>query len=163
LALRVRLLIDHQRQITRLDSEERAVTRELAALVKRSGSTLDSLCGLSTRSVAELLVEIGDPRRFTTPGFARFNASPPIPAPTPPPTRGAPGAPAPPPPPPGGNPPRHPRPPPLARPPAALRPPPQSALRNPPPPRPHKPRAPPHPQTPPLRRHPPPHAPRPHH
>jgi hypothetical protein len=80
LALRIRLLVDSQRQITRLDGEERAVTRELAALVKASGSTLEQLCGLSTRSVAELLVEIGDPRRFTTPGFARFNASAPIPA-----------------------------------------------------------------------------------
>jgi hypothetical protein len=80
LALRVRLLVEHHRQITRLDREERAVTDQLAALVKASGSTLDQLCGLSTRSVAELLVEIGDPRRFTTPGFARFNASAPIPA-----------------------------------------------------------------------------------
>ncbi len=82
LALRVRLLVDHHRQITRLDADERAVCRELAALVKTTGSTLDQLCGLSTRSVAELLVEIGDPRRFTTPGFARFNASAPIPAST---------------------------------------------------------------------------------
>ena len=82
LALRLRLLADYQRQITRLDSDERAVCRELAALVTASGSTLDQLCGLSTRSVAELLVEIGDARRFTTPGFARFNASAPIPAST---------------------------------------------------------------------------------
>jgi transposase len=82
LALRLRLLADYQRQITRLDADERAVCRELATLVKHSGSTLDTLCGLSTRSVAELLVEIGDPRRFTTPGFARFNASAPIPAST---------------------------------------------------------------------------------
>jgi transposase len=81
-ALRLRLLADYQQQITHLDAEERAVCRELAALVKASGSTLDQLCGLSTRSVAELLAEIGDPRRFTTPGFARFNASAPIPAST---------------------------------------------------------------------------------
>jgi hypothetical protein len=80
--LRMRLLADTHRQIRRLDGEERAVTRELAALVKASGSSLDSLCGLSTRSVAELLVEIGDPRRFTESGFARFNASAPIPAST---------------------------------------------------------------------------------
>jgi hypothetical protein len=50
--------------------------------VKAGGSTLDRLCGLSTRSVAELLAEIGDPRRPATPGFARFNASAPIPAST---------------------------------------------------------------------------------
>ena len=67
---------------TRLDTDERAVCRELATLVKASGSTLDQLCGLSTRSVAELLVEVGDPRRFTTAGFARFKAQRPIPAST---------------------------------------------------------------------------------
>jgi transposase len=81
-ALRLRLLGNYHQQITRLDGEERAITQQLTALVKHSGSTLDSLCGLSTRSVAELLVEIGDPRRFTSPGFARFNASAPIPAST---------------------------------------------------------------------------------
>lgn len=81
-ALRVRLLKDYQRQIMTLDADEKAVCRELAALVSASGSTLDQLCGLSTRSVAELLAEVGDPRRFTTPGFARFNASAPIPAST---------------------------------------------------------------------------------
>ncbi len=82
LALRLRLLADYHAQIAHLDADERAVCRELAALVKHSGSTLDTLCGLSTRSVAELLVEVGDPRRFTTAGFARFNASAPLPAST---------------------------------------------------------------------------------
>jgi hypothetical protein len=43
---------------------------------------LGELCGLSTRSVAELLVEVGDPRRFTEGGFARFNGSAPLPAST---------------------------------------------------------------------------------
>jgi transposase len=80
LALRLRLLLDRHRQITRLDAEDRAVAGELAALVKASGSTLEQLCGLATRSVAELLVEVGDPRRFTQAGFARFDASAPIPA-----------------------------------------------------------------------------------
>jgi transposase len=82
LALRLRLLADHHRRIAAVDREEQAIVRELAALVKASGSTLEQLCGLSTRSVAELLVEIGDPRRFTESGFARFNASAPIPAST---------------------------------------------------------------------------------
>jgi hypothetical protein len=58
------------------------VTRTLRVLVRASGSTLDQLCGLSTRSVAELLVEVGDPRRFTEGGFARFNGSAPLPAST---------------------------------------------------------------------------------
>ena len=50
--------------------------------MRENGSTLDQLCGLSTRSVAELLVEVGDPRRFTEGGFARFNATAPLPAST---------------------------------------------------------------------------------
>ena len=54
-ALRLRLLADYQRRITRLDADQRAVCRQLAALVTASGSTLTGLCGLSTRSVAELL------------------------------------------------------------------------------------------------------------
>ena len=51
-------------------------------LVKASGSTLGELCGLSTVLVSELLVEVGDPRRFTIGGFARFNASAPLAAST---------------------------------------------------------------------------------
>jgi hypothetical protein len=81
-ALRLRLLEDYRRRIVALDADEKAACRELAALVRASASTLDQLCGLSTRSVAELLAEVGDPRRFTTPGFARFNGSAPLPAST---------------------------------------------------------------------------------
>ena len=50
--------------------------------MRTSGSTLGELCGLDTRSVAELLVEVGDPRRFTEGGFARFNGTAPLPAST---------------------------------------------------------------------------------
>ena len=77
-ALRVRLLDEYRDHIAKLDSQEKTITRELRALVQASGSTLDQLCGLSTISVAELLVEVGDPRRFTEGGFARFNASAPL-------------------------------------------------------------------------------------
>jgi transposase len=77
-ALRLRLLGGYREQIAKLDSEEKTITRELRALVQASGSTLEQLCGLSTISVAELLVEVGDPRRFTEGGFARFNASAPL-------------------------------------------------------------------------------------
>ena len=80
--LRLRMLDDYRTQIAALDVEEKTVVAELDALVKSSGSTLGELCGLSTRSVAELLVEVGDPRRFTEGGFARFNASAPLPAST---------------------------------------------------------------------------------
>jgi transposase len=81
-ALRLRLLDEHRRQIIQLDADEQAACRELAALVSMSGSTLDQLCGLSTRSVAELLAEVGDPRRFTEGGFANFNGTAPLPAST---------------------------------------------------------------------------------
>jgi len=81
-ALRLTLLDDYRAQIATLDAHDKQVTAELAALVKASGSTLVELCGLSTVLVSELLVEVGDPRRFTIGGFARFNASAPLAAST---------------------------------------------------------------------------------
>jgi transposase len=81
-ALRVRMLAGHHEQIAALDAREREIVDELKTLVAGTDSTLDELCGLATRMVAELLVEVGDPRRFTEAGFARFNASAPIPAST---------------------------------------------------------------------------------
>src|ERR1035437_5080580 len=82
-ALRLTLLDDYRTQIARLDDEDQQAPRELAVLVRASGSTLGALCGLSTVLVSELLVEVGDPRRFTIGGFARFNASAPVAASTP--------------------------------------------------------------------------------
>jgi hypothetical protein len=76
-ALRRRLLEEYRARIAELDAEEKAITRELRALVQANRTTLGRLCGLSTVSIAELLVEVGDPRRFTEGGFARFNASAP--------------------------------------------------------------------------------------
>ncbi|MGH8995587.1 MAG: IS110 family transposase [Acidimicrobiales bacterium] len=78
--LRLRLLEDHARAVAELDDKEKEATAELAELTKAAGSTLDELCGISTRSAAELLVEVGDPRRFTGGGFARFNGTAPLPA-----------------------------------------------------------------------------------
>jgi transposase len=80
--LRLALLDRYTAQIAALDREEKTVVSELRALVHTSGSTLAELCGLETRSVAELLVEVGDPRRFTEGGFARFNGAAPLPAST---------------------------------------------------------------------------------
>jgi transposase len=80
--LRLRLLDAHRARITQLDRDERAAVKQLEALVRASHSTLGELCGLSTRSVAELLVEVGDPRRFTEGGFARFNGTAPLAAST---------------------------------------------------------------------------------
>ncbi len=80
--LRLTLLSGYRAEIAKLDTDEKQVTRELATLVQASGSTLEQLCGLSTVSVAELLVEVGDVRRFTEGGFARFNATAPLAAST---------------------------------------------------------------------------------
>jgi transposase len=80
--LRLQLLDGYRAQIKALDLEEKQVLAQLDALVDQSGSTLGELSGLSTRSVAELLVEVGDARRFTEGGFARFNGSAPLPAST---------------------------------------------------------------------------------
>ena len=74
-AARVHILTGYRAQIAELDAQERQITRQLAELVSQAGSTLGQLCGLSTVSVAQLLVEVGDPRRFTEGGFARFNAA----------------------------------------------------------------------------------------
>lgn len=79
-ALRLRLLNERLEAVAQLDRRERAITKELEALVARAGSSLGDLVGLDTRSVAELLVEVGDPRRFTEAGFARFNGTAPLPA-----------------------------------------------------------------------------------
>jgi len=80
--LRLQLLDGYRAQIKALELEEKQVLAQLEALVRENGSTLGELSGLGTRSVAELLVEVGDPRRFTEGGFARFNGSAPLPAST---------------------------------------------------------------------------------
>jgi transposase len=80
--LRLQLLDGYRADIQALDREERAVVAQLEALIRQTGSTLSELCGLNARSVAELLVEVGDARRFTEGGFARFNGTAPLPAST---------------------------------------------------------------------------------
>lgn len=74
------MLDDNAQAISELDARDGEATRELAKLLTTSGSTLDQLCGLATRTTAELLVEVGDARRFTGGGFARFNGTAPLPA-----------------------------------------------------------------------------------
>jgi len=81
-AVRVRILSRYREEIANLDTQERQITRQLAELVRDSGSTLTELCGLAIVSVAELLVEVGDPRRFTIGGFGRFNGTAPLAAST---------------------------------------------------------------------------------
>ena len=78
--LRLRFLHDHTVTLRDLDEKDRRAASELGELVVARGSSLDQLCGLATRSTAELLVEVGDPRRFASEGgFARFNGTAPLP------------------------------------------------------------------------------------
>jgi transposase len=79
-ALRLRLLEHHAAVIADLVEQDKEAARELRFLIEQHGSTLAELPGLGPRAVAELLVEVGDPRRFTEGGFARFNGTAPIPA-----------------------------------------------------------------------------------
>ncbi len=67
--LRLRLLDHNAEVLVDLVKQDKEAARELRALVERRGSTLGELCGLAPRSVAELLVEVGDPRRFTEGGL----------------------------------------------------------------------------------------------
>lgn len=79
-ALRLQLLAEHIKLIAQLRKRDAEAARELGTLIKARGSTLNELPGLAERSAAELLVEVGDPRRFTSGGFARFNGTAPLPA-----------------------------------------------------------------------------------
>ena len=80
-ALRLRLLHRHAAAIAELDRQDREAAGELRDLARLAGSTLHQLCGIAARTDAELLVEVGDPRRFTGEGgFARFNGTAPLPA-----------------------------------------------------------------------------------
>ncbi len=78
--LRLRILNHHAALLKNLAEQDKQATRELAELIAQHGSTLGELPGLGPRAVAELVVEVGDPRRFTERGFARFNGTAPIPA-----------------------------------------------------------------------------------
>ena len=79
--LRLHLLDGHLAQLVDLDEREIEAARELDRLTTVAGSTLSELCGIAARTDAELLVEIGDPRRFAGEGgFARFNGTAPLPA-----------------------------------------------------------------------------------
>jgi transposase len=79
--LRLRLLDEHRTAIKELDRREREARDQLGELSRATGSTLTELCGIAERSEAQLLVEVGDPRRFAGEGgFARFNGTAPLPA-----------------------------------------------------------------------------------
>jgi transposase len=79
--LRLRLLDELARSVAELDGREREASAQLGRLTAAAGSTLSELCGIAERCDGELLVEVGDPRRFAGEGgFARFNGTAPLPA-----------------------------------------------------------------------------------
>jgi transposase len=78
--LRLEMLTEHAATIAELDRRDRRIAGEMRALNAQLGTTLTVLCGIAERMAAELLVEVGDPRRFAGEGgFARFNGTAPIP------------------------------------------------------------------------------------
>lgn len=80
--VRLRLELIEQRTAMLRDvlAQDKAAGAELARLVSESGSHLTTIPGVAARAAAEILLETGDVRRFTEPGFARFNGTAPIPA-----------------------------------------------------------------------------------
>lgn len=79
-ALRLRLIEQRVVMLRDVLEQDRAATAELARLVDQTHSTLTTLVGIAPRAAAELIVEVGDVRRFSEAGFARFNGTAPIPA-----------------------------------------------------------------------------------
>jgi transposase len=62
-------------------SQSALIERQLGQLVKQIGTNLPVLGGLGTLGTAELLVEVGDPRRFrSADAFASYTGTAPIPA-----------------------------------------------------------------------------------
>lgn len=78
--LRVELLQHRIQMLRDVLAQDKTAEAELAKLVVRTGSQLPSIPGIAARAAAEILLETGDVRRFTEPGFARFNGTAPIPA-----------------------------------------------------------------------------------
>ena len=79
-ALRLRLIEQRVAMLRAVLAQDKAATAELTALVDETGSTLTDLVGIAPRAAAGIIVEVGDIRRFTEAGFARFNGTAPIPA-----------------------------------------------------------------------------------
>ena len=79
--LRLKLLRQQAHFVAELDARDNEATAEFDKLARRAGSALSQLCGIASRSEAELPAEVGDRRRFTGEGgFARFNGTTPLPA-----------------------------------------------------------------------------------
>lgn len=79
-SLRLRLIAHRVAMLRDVIEQDRTAAAELAGLVAETGSTLIGLVGIAPRAAAEIILEVGDVRRFTEAGFARFNGTAPIPA-----------------------------------------------------------------------------------
>jgi transposase len=79
--LRLRLLRAQAQEERALAAERDALEREIAAVLAELGTTLPALFGLGPLGAAELLAEVGDPRRFrSADAFAAYTGTAPIPA-----------------------------------------------------------------------------------
>lgn len=78
--LRLRLIEHRITMLRDVLEQDKTATYALEDLVAETKSTLTDLVGIAARAAAEIIVEVGDIRRFTQAGFARFNGTAPIPA-----------------------------------------------------------------------------------
>ena len=81
-AARVRILAGYSAQIAELDAQERQITRQLAELLGHRQARPSASCAAVDHVSRTTAGRVGDPRRFTEGGFARFNASAPLAAST---------------------------------------------------------------------------------
>ena len=79
-SLRLRLIEHRVAMLRDVLEQDKAATAQLTSLVEGTGSTLTELVGIAPRAAAEIIVEVGDIRRFSEAGFARFNGTAPLPA-----------------------------------------------------------------------------------
>jgi transposase len=79
--LRLELLRAKAREERALAAECAALERRIAGGLRELGTSLPTLCGLGPLGAAELLAEVGDPRRFrSADAFASYTGTAPIPA-----------------------------------------------------------------------------------
>jgi transposase len=79
--LRLRLLRAQAREERTLAAACAALERDIELVVRRLGTSLPAHCGLGPLGAAELLAEVGDPRRFrSADAFAAYTGTAPIPA-----------------------------------------------------------------------------------
>ena len=75
--LRLQLLDRHRDAVADLDAQDREAAMALKALAEEAGSSLREVRGIAERIEAELLVEVGDPRRFAGEGGSPASTAPP--------------------------------------------------------------------------------------